>query len=363
MFTLFIITASLILMLLAYPLWLLLLPKKVYAETNNRDLNSVSVIYLSQNGEKFLHKKISFLIDELSEFTNSEIIIIDDGSNDSSLKILEDFTNNNLRIIKKHTPSGIPHSVNMGVKIAKYDNIIFCDQRQYLSKGAIKRLIEPLKYEEIGAVSASISNIDKMNTFSILRAYENFIKKKESRIGNLIGVYGPLYAIKKECYNEIPEYIILDDLYLTLKILSKKQVLFLDNCIIYDDNIDVLYNYKRTRRYLSGFGQLISEKKLISHLTFIQITMLIWHKYIRLIIPFLILICMIILCVESITKNNFLYIILIGSISFITYIIPIILKMNLRMNSIFRVSFFYAFAIIELTILGLFFKSNYIWKK
>ena len=52
----------------------------------------VSVILSVYNDEKFLQKTINCLIDQI--YQNIEIIIINDGSNDSTYDILEKYKNN-----------------------------------------------------------------------------------------------------------------------------------------------------------------------------------------------------------------------------------------------------------------------------
>ncbi|HBX52783.1 MAG: hypothetical protein A2275_08835 [Bacteroidetes bacterium RIFOXYA12_FULL_35_11] len=358
MLTLIIITSVFILIYFLYPVWLGLLNDNICAETSDRDINNISVIYLSQNGGNLLYQKLQCILNEMSAFENYEFIVIDDNSNDNSLEILKQFTNYNLNIIHNNETKGIPDSMNTGIKVAKYNNIIFCDQRQSLTPGIIKKLIEPLKYKKTGIVSACISNYDKTNQYSFIRAHENFIKQKEAKTGNLMGVYGPLYAIKKECYVEIPKNIILDDLYLTLNILPKYQVIFLEDCKIVDDSIDVLYNYKRSRRYLKGFFQLF-QKNILSKLSLRQTIMLLWHKYFRLLIPLLITSCFVLVGVKCFTQLR--YFILFLSMCILIFIPPLfgfnILK-RLQLKSLFLISIFYSVALLDIIIAEIYFLIN-----
>jgi poly-beta-1,6-N-acetyl-D-glucosamine synthase len=286
MITIFLITGFLILLYLVYPFWLMIVPTEKGKEVETEDITGVSLVLLSYNGKEYLKDKVSFLLKELSCFQCYELIIIDDFSNDGSREILNNFNGiNNVRIINKTCRKGIPDSMNTGVRSAKYDYIIFCDQRQKLSDNLIQRIVQPLKCKDVGAVSGCVFHLDQENRFSILRKIENFIKCKESEAGSLIGVYGPFYAINKHCYRQIPVNIILDDLYLSLRILKTKQIRLLENCHIIDENFSTLNDYKRARRYLSGFLQIMKEKSLIRELSIRQKIMLTWHKYLRLMIP------------------------------------------------------------------------------
>ena len=111
----YLITALLIILYLIYPLWLTLYSSsQSEGEIETVEINSVSLILLSYNGQQYLSEKINFLMKELSCFQNHELIIIDDNSTDGSKKILDNFRNiKNIRIVLKDEHKGIPHSMNM----------------------------------------------------------------------------------------------------------------------------------------------------------------------------------------------------------------------------------------------------------
>jgi poly-beta-1,6-N-acetyl-D-glucosamine synthase len=229
---------------------------------------------------------------DLRAFPKHEMLIIDDNSTDGSQDILQKFEGvAGVRIVLKPVHLGIPHTMNLAAGMANYDYLVFCDQRQDVAGGILGKLVSPLSDERIGAVSACISHVDKLGCGSVIRRYENFLKAQESLAGSLMGVYGPLYAMKKSCYSPIPENIILDDLYLSLKVMPKKKISLITECRIYDEHICSLHDYHRIRRYLKGFWQILVEKDLLWRLPPRELTMLIWHKYIRLLIPVMLSLC------------------------------------------------------------------------
>jgi poly-beta-1,6-N-acetyl-D-glucosamine synthase len=352
MFIIFGITAFLILAYLAYPFWLMISGgSKEKTAALEGDACSVSLILLSYNGINYLEEKIDFLTRELASFQYSELIIIDDNSSDGSKELLKTFTGReNVRIILKNEHKGIPHTMNMGVENAKYDYIVFCDQRQALSRNILKRLVEPLRFENTGAVSACISDVDKAHCCSGIRRHENFVKSRESCSGNLIGVYGPLYAIKKQCYSPIPDYIILEDLYLSLKILKTKQIKILDDCKITDEGIEALYSYSRARRYIHGFLQLTREKDLISQLTCKQIIMLLWHKYLRLLIPVFLFLSYVCLGVMGLMNKTFLVIFILLNLAGLVSLLPGKTTIQERIRLFIRINFYYFVALVDVLI-------------
>jgi poly-beta-1,6-N-acetyl-D-glucosamine synthase len=346
------VTAFIILLYLAYPVWLTMrLPVKDFDDDAIKSIDGVSLVLLSFNGSQYLKEKIDFLLKELTVFNAYELIIIDDHSEDGSREVLEEFLENiNIRLFIKEQHKGIPDSMNRAVQNAKYDYIVFCDQRQQLSTNIINRLVEPLKMNNIGAVSACISDHDKSHFCSRIRGYENYIKCLESRTGSLIGVYGPLYAIKKSCYSLIPEYIILDDLYLSLKILTYTKIKIMKECLITDENPSILNDYNRAKRYIHGFLQLINEPGLINRLSTRQKIMLTWHKYIRLLIPVLLLTSY--ACMGVLSFNEEFYLIPFNIITVFAFLLflPARLRIHHRLKNLLKINIFYFFAILEVGI-------------
>lgn len=342
-------TAFVVMVYLAYPLWLAVQsPVKDVGVEKGADIDKVSLVLLSFNGSRFLKKKIEFLLNELKDFKEYELIIIDDNSQDGSFEIINEYVNSQqVRIILKKDHKGIPDSMNRAAELATHEVIVFSDQRQQLSVDSIKKLMEPFRDGRVGAVSACISDHDKSRHFSWIRSYENHVKYMESRTGSLIGVYGPLYAIRKECYSPVPDHIQLDDLYLSLKILAKKQVRIMTECLITDESPAELNDYQRARRYISGFLQIMHEKGLVRELTVKQKIMLMWHKYLRLHIPLLFLVSYMGIGVSGFFNPVYLYSFIILTFLLIILALPAKFQLFLKLKNLLKINLFYLFAFID----------------
>ena len=342
--------AIIIFLYLCYPIWLMLnTPDHDVGVADMKEIDSISVILLSYNGEHYLLNKINFLLNELRAFKNQELIIIDDGSTDGSVQLINKFRNNDkVRIILKKAGKGIPHSMNRGVEMARYEHVVFSDQRQTLSPNILCQIVEPLKDHHIGAVSACLSPINKQMDHSFLREHENYLKIKESKLGNLMGVYGPCYAINKSCYPGIPEHIILDDLYLSLRVLPSKKIVLLKGCEIFDESISHLYDYQRTKRYLKGLLQILKEPSLISQLSTKQIIMLLWHKYLRLSIPAFLFLSYVLTGLKALHHQGFLMAFSILSLIGAAAFLP--LKIDFRMKNFIRINILYFVALFDIVV-------------
>jgi poly-beta-1,6-N-acetyl-D-glucosamine synthase len=332
-----------------YPIWITYKGKnEEIPNFENEIKDGITIIYLSYNGFQYLNQKLAQLLIEIQEFNHSEIIIIDDGSCDETQDFLNNFHHPKVKIILKRNQKGIPDSMNEAVKMAQFPYIVFCDQRQTISTGAIKKIVVPLNNPEIGAVSSILSAQDKKGKYSMIRIIENYIKSKESRLGKLIGVYGPLYAIKKECYHTIPEDIILDDLYVSLHILKTKKIILHQEAIIVDENCNQLYNYQRIKRYLTGLFQIITQQNLISKLPVKEKWMLLWHKYFKLLIPISLFIVNISLGVLALHDISFLVLFIFINILGVTSIVLSIFKLHSKYQSLLCINILYIIVILDI---------------
>lgn len=94
-----------------------------------------SIIVPVYNVEKYLHSCMDSLINQT--FEDIEIICVNDGSNDHSLSILEDYSefDKRIRIINQKN-GGLSSARNSGISVAVGEYILFVDSDDYLSENA-----------------------------------------------------------------------------------------------------------------------------------------------------------------------------------------------------------------------------------
>jgi len=91
----------------------------------------ISIIVPVYNAEKYLNRCIDSILKQT--FTDLEIILVDDGSTDDSLKICEEYQKQDDRIIVIHKDNrGSTSARKAGVRIAKGAYIAFVDSDDWL---------------------------------------------------------------------------------------------------------------------------------------------------------------------------------------------------------------------------------------
>lgn len=77
----------------------------------------VTVLMSVYNGERFLREAIESIL--VQSFQDFEFIIIDDGSTDSTLEIIQSYDDTRIRLIENEMNLGLSRSLNRGLKLAK----------------------------------------------------------------------------------------------------------------------------------------------------------------------------------------------------------------------------------------------------
>ncbi len=104
----------------------------------NSDL--VSIVVPVYNTEKYLKKCLDSVLAQ--DYENLEIILIDDGSTDGSVKIIDDYQKRDQRIVSIHQKNGgQSRARNVGIKMATGKYLCFVDSDDEIDKSYVSEMI------------------------------------------------------------------------------------------------------------------------------------------------------------------------------------------------------------------------------
>ena len=132
------------------------------------DKPKISVLMPVYNGDQFLDKSIKSVLNQT--FNNFEYIIINDGSTDGSLKIIESYKDNRIKIINYSKNRGITFALNNGLNVAKGDYIARQDQDDISCPDRFMLQIEYLENNDVDLVDTNFIFIDENDKY--LQDYE-----------------------------------------------------------------------------------------------------------------------------------------------------------------------------------------------
>lgn len=107
----------------------------------------ISFIVPVYNVEKYLDTCITSIVDQ--KYKDYEIILVDDGSTDSSPKICDRYEHQHSFIKTIHKENGgLSDARNYGIKAAKGEYILFVDSDDYIAPDAVENIVNTLKSEK-----------------------------------------------------------------------------------------------------------------------------------------------------------------------------------------------------------------------
>ncbi|KAF0362062.1 glycosyltransferase [Pediococcus acidilactici] len=100
----------------------------------------ISIVVPVYNGEKYINKLLMSIYQQ--SFTNYEVIIIDDNSNDNTLKVVKKFCQEDSRFnyFSFDENRGVSEARNQGIKMAKGNFIFFIDGDDYITRNCLKEI-------------------------------------------------------------------------------------------------------------------------------------------------------------------------------------------------------------------------------
>ena len=176
-------------------------------------MKKLSVIIPVYNVEKYLYKSIDSILAQTYE--DIEVILINDGSTDNSLKICNEYAKRDDRVnVININNGGQSKARNTGIKEATGKYLMFCDSDDEYDLNMVSKMLEHINTKDTKLVVCGIERVDQKLNKSYLSEFngDNMLKKEEVllNIGNdnflfysLCNKIYDLHLIKKYNINTI----------------------------------------------------------------------------------------------------------------------------------------------------------------
>jgi cellulose synthase/poly-beta-1,6-N-acetylglucosamine synthase-like glycosyltransferase len=254
---------------------------------------SISIVIAARNEAARLPARVANLLEQAYP-GRREIIVVSDGSTDAPERALAPF-GPAVRLIDV-PPGGKPLALNAGVAASTGDILVFADARQRFAPGALAALIRNFADAGVGGVTGELvldSERDSVDTkvgegIGLYWKYEKWLRRNESRVWSVLGATGAIYALRRECWTNLPAATLLDDVLAPMRaVLNGCRVVFEAEAIAYDQaSADAATESRRKRRTLAGNYQILAQEPRL----LLPVVNPVWlqymsHKVGRLIVP------------------------------------------------------------------------------
>jgi len=204
-----------------------------------RKIEYISIGIPIYNAENYLSDAIKSILAQ--SYPYWELILLDDGSTDSSLKIAQDFSakDNRIRVISDGLNKKLPARLNQLIMEAKYDYIARMDADDLIHTERLEKQINFLKsnlqYDLVSTSLLSINNSD--NVIGVRTYLSKMVTKQDALMGNSGIVHASILAKKKwykrNLYNEKNALAEDYELWLNAAIKDDLKVGFLPEYLYY----------------------------------------------------------------------------------------------------------------------------------
>lgn len=231
----------------------------------------VSVIVPVYNSEQYLPKCLESILEQ--NYCDLEVIVINDGSLDSSAKIIESYCKNDDRIIFLDSVNkGVSSARNLGLLRATGDYVMFVDADDYIDKDTIST-----------CVSIALKNNCDIVKYNFKKEYKHVVKKNVPLSPDNIVIKKPYKIILDGIFDEdqfcsscmcLLKHSITKDLFFDETVSIGEDFLFFVECLSRAETIYLLnsYYYHYTTNFSSITSSFSSEKYVRSLVGVIKIS-------------------------------------------------------------------------------------------
>ena len=209
----------------------------------------VSVIIPVYNSEKYLKQCLDSVVNQTLK--NIEIIVVNDGSTDNSLQIIQEYVNkySNVKLINKQN-EGCYKARNIGLEVADGEYIAFLDSDDYIESNMYEKLYLKAKQTNADIVSSNyyISQDDKLKLVDFSSSVALLEKSNNKVIGakNIIldaiiwsRIFKKQMLFEKNIKFHSDIYMADDAFFHIITMLNAEKIVYIS---------DILYTYRISRK-------------------------------------------------------------------------------------------------------------------
>lgn len=135
----------------------------------------ISIIVPVYNKEKYLRDCVDSILQQT--YKDFELILVDDGSKDSSWNIIKEYADKDERVVPAHQENaGVSAARNAGLERAQGKWICFVDADDYLPKDGIQILVEYGEKSNADIINANATRVEGEKSYKIFNFKNEIVK-------------------------------------------------------------------------------------------------------------------------------------------------------------------------------------------
>jgi len=167
------------------------------------------------NGEQFIRKKLECLLALNYPAESMEILVVSDGSTDTTEAVVESFADRRVRLLRVPR-GGKPAALNLALRHASGEILFFTDVRQSIHPDSLAHLVANFADPTVGAATGEPRFLDPDSTgvqadMEVYWRYELWVRQRHAEIDSACQYHGWIYALRRSLAKAIPDDTLTDD--------------------------------------------------------------------------------------------------------------------------------------------------------
>lgn len=189
----------------------------------------VSVIVPAYNEEKTIVRKLRDLLEQ--GYSSMEVVVVDDGSNDDTTKMVQSFIDRNssqfkVQLVVLPRREGKASALNYAWQHCNGEIVVISDADTILGESAIEQIVQNFRNPEVGAVTGRLSmiNYEQSSAAKLEKSYRkvfDMVRLGESCMDSTPVFNGALVALRNSLFEPLESDTLADDTEISLRVREK----------------------------------------------------------------------------------------------------------------------------------------------
>ncbi len=285
-------------------------------------LPGVSLLISAYNEEAVIEDKIENSLALDYPRNRLEIVVISDGSTDSTDSIVESYREKHVVLKRYEGHIGKTACLNRAVPEAAGEIVIFSDANSVYDEKALLYLVEYFSDDRIGWATGRTEYMSSaggtITPAGIYTRIERMTKSLEGRIGSCVGADGAIFAIRRSLYRPLKDYDI-NDFVIPAKIIQQgyRGILAKNAFCVEKTAPSVAWEFKRHIRITARtLRAILTHRSLLNPFKYPVFSLeLVSHKLMKFLVPYALCILFIANSLIAVSEKSVFYtVFLIGQI-------------------------------------------------
>lgn len=246
-----------------YPLWLLLhtwhRPDPVRPGLPQGEWPALAVVVPAFREQRVIAAKVADLRANGYPGSLEIIVVADDAATAAAAR------GTGARVLEPGRRLGKSVALNAGVGSATAPVVVLNDANTVLEPGSLARLVRWFADDRVGAVAGE----KRAEAEGHYWRFESWLKRREMRLGTMIGLVGELAAVRADCFRSLPSDVAVDDLWLALDVAEQGRTIVYEPTSVATelDSPSLGQMWERRTRVVAGALDVIMRRRdlLVGH--------------------------------------------------------------------------------------------------